>query len=391
MDAVRGLALLGMFSVHVYGAFAADGSPTPAWVFAGGRSAAVFAVTAGVGLAFTTGGRRPVTDRGAYAAVTARALLIGFTGLLLGHAANAADLDVDVILAFYALLFLLALPLLRLRPRTLAGLALLFAVAGPVVLHALHGVLPAPPFDGDPTLADLVTHPVGVLSDLLVHGDYPVLAWLAYLCAGLAVGRLDLTSKRVARRLLAGGVAVAAGAWLVATLLLREFGGLWHLWRAEFSDTPWREARNEVLWDTPDGSTWWSLLSRAPHSTSPFDLLQTLGSAAALLGAALLLTRFAPARRALVPLSAAGSMPLTLYVAHVLVLATGTLDDSPDLLYGALVTGALLFAVCWRRMVGRGPLEIPVAAGAKHARRVAECPRGATTGGSPQPGKPQNS
>ncbi|MFC8514523.1 heparan-alpha-glucosaminide N-acetyltransferase domain-containing protein [Streptomyces sp. NPDC057257] len=391
MDAVRGLALLGMFSVHVYGAFAADGSPTPAWVLAGGRSAAVFAVTAGLGLAFTTGGRRPVTDRGAYAAVTARALLIGLMGLLLGYASNAADLDVDVILAFYALLFLLALPLLRLRPATLTGLALLFAVAGPVALHLLHGALPEPPFDGDPTLTDLFTHPLGVLSDLLVHGDYPVLAWMAYLCAGLAVGRLDLTSKRVARRLLTGGLAVAAGAWLVATLLLREFGGLWHLWRAEFSDTPWREARGEVLWDTPDGSTWWSLLSRAPHSTSPFDMLQTLGSAAALLGAVLLLTRLTPARRALAPLAAAGSMPLTLYCAHVLVLATGALGTWPDLLYGVLVAGSLLFAVCWRRMVNRGPLEIPVAAGAKFARRAAECPRGATTGRSPQPDKPHKS
>ncbi|WP_405868086.1 hypothetical protein [Streptomyces sp. NBC_00005] len=62
MDTARGLALIGMFSVHVYGAFAADGSPTPAWMFAGGRSASTFALMAGMGLAFTTGrgrGRGP--------------------------------------------------------------------------------------------------------------------------------------------------------------------------------------------------------------------------------------------------------------------------------------------------------------------------------------------
>ncbi|MGW2521710.1 heparan-alpha-glucosaminide N-acetyltransferase domain-containing protein [Streptomyces sp. NPDC001617] len=397
VDTARGLALLGMFSAHVYGAFTDAGSPTPAWMLAGGRSAATFALMAGVGLAFTTGGRRPVVGRGAYAAVAVQALLIGLAGLLLGYASRAADLDVDVILAFYALLFLIALPLLRLRPRTLILLSLALAAAAPLALHVLRGVLPEPAFDGDPVLTDVFTNPLGLLSDLLMHGDYPVLAWTAYLCAGLAVGRLDLTSKTVAKRLLAGGLALAACAWLTATALLQWFGGLWHLWRAEFPHTPWRDARGEVLWDTPDGSTWWSLLSRAPHSTSPFDMLQTLGSAAALLGAALLLTRFTSARRALAPVAAAGSMPLTLYCAHVLVLATGVLDDSPDLLYGLLVAGALLFAVGWRRFLGRGPLEALVATGAKRARRAAECPapaaecpRPATAPPASEPRKPQN-
>jgi hypothetical protein len=380
-----------MFSVHVYGAFADDGSPTPAWMFAGGRSAAAFALMAGVGPAFTTGGLRPVVGCGAYAAVAARALLIGLAGLLLGHASRSADLDVDVILAFYALLFLFALPLLRLRPRTLIGLSPALAVAGPIVVHVVRGALPAPAFDGDPVPTDAFTDPLGLLSDLLVHGNYPVLAWTAYVCAGLAVGRLDLTSKRVATRLPAGGLALAAGAWLAATLLLQWFGGLWHLWRAEFPGTPWRAARSEVLWDFPDGSTWLSLISRAPHSTSPFDMFQTLGSAAALLGAALLPARFTPARRALAPAAAAGSKPLTFYCAHVLLLATGVLSDSPDLLFALLVTGSLLFAVGRRRAVGRGPLETVVAAGARRARRAAECPRPATAPSAPEPSRTQKS
>ena len=148
-------------------------------------------------------------------------MLIGLVGLLLGYASRAADLDVDVILAFYALLFLTALPLLRLRPRTLLCLSLALAVAAPVALHLLRGVLPEPGFDGDPVLTDVFTDPLGLLSDLLVHGDYPVPAWTAYLCAGLAVGRMDLTSKAVAKRLLTGGAALAAAAWLTATVLLR--------------------------------------------------------------------------------------------------------------------------------------------------------------------------
>ena len=42
---------------------------------------------------------------------------------------------------------------------------------------------------------------------------------------------------------------------------------------------------------------------------------------------------------------------------HVLSLATGALSDAPDVRYGVLVAGALLFAVGWRHVFGRGPLE----------------------------------
>lgn len=374
VDVARGLALLGMFSVHVFGAFDEAGSPTPAWMFAGGRSSATFAVTAGIGLAFTTGGRRPVTGRPAAAAVAARAGVIALIGLLLGHASRAADLDVDVILAFYALLFLIAIPLLGLDPRTLAALSLTLALGAPFAVHALRGVLPEPAFDGDPVLQDLVTDPLGLVSDLLVHGDYPVLAWTAYLCFGLALGRLDLTSRKIAPRLLAGGLALVAAVWAVSSLVLFRFDGLRQLWHAEFPGA----SRAEALWDSPDGVTWWALLSRAPHTTTPFDMLLTLGSAAAILGGALLLTRSALFTRALTPLAAAGTMPLTLYVAHVLLLATGALSGSPELLYAVMTTGALLFALSWRH-VGRGPLETVVADAARRCREAVTPPR------SPEP------
>ncbi|WP_449353368.1 heparan-alpha-glucosaminide N-acetyltransferase domain-containing protein [Streptomyces shaanxiensis] len=370
VDVARGLALLGMFSVHVFGAFDEAGSATPAWMFAGGRSSATFAVTAGVGLAFTTGGHRPAPGRPAAAAVATRAGVIALIGLLLGYASRAADLDVDVILAFYALLFLIAIPLLGLGPLALAGLSLTLAVGAPFAVHALRGVLPEPAFDGDPTLQDVVADPLGLVSDLLVHGDYPVLAWTAYLCTGLALGRLDLTSRKIAPRLLAGGLALVAGVWAVSSLVLFRYDGLRHLWDAEFPGA----SRAEALWDSPDGVTWWALVSRAPHSTTPFDLLLTLGSAAAILGGALLLTRSTLLTRALTPLAAAGSMPLTLYVAHVLLLATGALSGSPELLYAVMTTGALLFALSWRH-VGRGPLETVVAGAARRCREAVTPPR----------------
>lgn len=60
IDAARGLALTGLISIHILPAFDPDTfAPTVQWnVFAGG-SAAPFALLAGIGLAFSTGGRPP--------------------------------------------------------------------------------------------------------------------------------------------------------------------------------------------------------------------------------------------------------------------------------------------------------------------------------------------
>jgi uncharacterized membrane protein YeiB len=62
---------------------------------------------------------------------------------------------------------------------------------------------------------------------------------------------------------------------------------------------------------------------------------------------------------------AAGAMPLTIYTLQLIViavfLATPFAETPPEMaswpLLAALVVGSLLFAVLWRRLVGRGPME----------------------------------
>ena len=128
----------------------------------------------------------------------------------------------------------------------------------------------------------------------------------------------------------------------------------------------------------PDGvtptTTWWWLATIAPHSGTPLDLVQTIGSACAVLGAALLLagiTRPAVARVlgfVLRPVAAAGSMTLTLYVLSILFMNSG-LDDF-DALEGYLwqIGAALVIGAAWRRAVGRGPLEAATSMLAQAAR-----------------------
>ena len=374
VDVARGVALLGMIAVHVFDTFDKHGEPTLVTEIAAGRASTLFAFVAGISLAFLSGGRRGVEGRSRVAAsvgIAVRALLIGAVGLLLGGLLGHST-DVEIILPYYGLLFLVAIPLLGLRPRILVMVSAGLVVVAPVVvLTALDGSAPASTGpNGNPTFATLFEDPAGLFGALLVTGYYPVLAYLAYLCAGLAIGRLDLSSRRLAIWLFGGGIAMAVLARLVSALALFRLGGL-HQLLANLDDSDSVSvARNELLWDSNPSSSIWYLAVPSPHSTTPIDLIHTLGSAMAVLGAALLLCRVAAIARLLRPLAAAGAMTLTLYTAHLLVLATGVLDGAPEVLYPLLVVGALIFAAYWQRRLGQGPLERLVGEVAGRARRA---------------------
>jgi uncharacterized membrane protein len=368
VDLARGVALLGMIATHVFDAVSDDGAPTVTTIVAAGRSAATFALIAGVSLALISGGRRPLEGRDLTAirtGIAVRAVLIAAIGFAIGF----SD-DVDIILPYYAVLFLLAIPLLGLRPRVLAAVAAASVIIAPPLITATFFTdLPRP--DDNPTFASLFADPGGVLVNVFLTGYYPVLAYLAYICAGLAIGRMDLSSVQVARRLLVGGIGLVAAAWAVSLPLLYGLGGIQQLSAAgSFHGNP---ASSYLLWDGDDMNpitSWWWLAVPASHSNSWIDLVNTLGSAIAVLGAALLLVRNPLVARLLRPITVAGTMALTLYTAHVLVLATGVLDDEPVLLYLLLIVGGCLFAMLWRRFVGQGPLERLVAEASGRARRA---------------------
>ena len=203
MDAARGAALLGVIAVHTLYEANSDGTPTWSYAIFGGRSAAVFAVLAGVGIAFITGRQRTSlsTARATMAGLVVRALVIGAIGLSLGYAdASLAT----VILPYLAVMFLLAIPLVFLPTWMLATIGVIVAVGVPALTHTLLPRLPLPSMQ-NPTVVHLFTDPAGLLTELSLTGEYPALPWMAYLCAGLAIGRLDLSSRKVAIALAATG------------------------------------------------------------------------------------------------------------------------------------------------------------------------------------------
>ena len=137
-----------------------------------GRSAAVFAVLAGVGIAFLTGRRRVALGRPAgeaAASLVARALVIGAIGLALGY----TDPEIaTVILPYYAVLFLIAVPLVLLPTPVLAVLGPAVAVGMPFLSHDLRMSLPVHDA-GNHSFVDLVTDPLGMLTELTADRGVP--------------------------------------------------------------------------------------------------------------------------------------------------------------------------------------------------------------------------
>ncbi|MBD7996331.1 DUF1624 domain-containing protein [Arthrobacter sp. Sa2CUA1] len=366
IDAARGIALIGMMAIHVLPEVSDDYGPTWSWSLFAGKSAALFALLAGVTLALSAGGVRPKRglDLAAVRRGTAvRAVIVGAIGLTVAY----IDMPAFIILAYYGVMFLLAVPLLGLSARTLFAAAAGFAILGPTLMALLRGYLPAPGFD--PTFTALFTDPWQTVTQLLLTGTYPAIPWMAYICAGLAIGRLRLGEWKTQTAILVAGAGTALAAALVSALLLGPLGGLEQIVAAT-PDMDTEAVRDVLIWG-PSGylptTTFWWFAILAPHSTTPLDLLYTIGVAAAVLGAMLLLSRVA--ERYLLPLAAAGSMTLTLYTGHLLILGSGFYEDQPEVSLVLQVAAVIAFALIWRRFHSQGPLEELVGKAAGAARR----------------------
>jgi uncharacterized membrane protein len=366
VDVARGLALLGMIAVHIFDTLHGDDTPSKTQQVMAGHALATFVLLAGVSLTFITKRSRTGSVLPDAAALATRALIITLIGLALN---SALDPDIEVILPYYGLMFLLAIPLLRRSSPVLIGISIGLVLLAPlVVLASFNTNLP----NDEPTLATLI-HPVELFSPLLVTGSYPIVAYMAFICVGMVIGRLDLSNRRVAVRLTVGGAVLAAGSWLLSTLILFQFGGLQHLRAAAPVKVSPQNAQNIILWDPNTVASWWWLVERAPYATTPFRMVHDLGIALAWLGLSLLITRSRLARRALGPLAAAGAMTLTLYTAHVIVLeASSFLEDHPIQLFLVLVYLALSFAALWRQDGRQGPLEAHVTWASTRSRHMVE-------------------
>lgn len=386
VDLARALAVFGMYVVH-FGPSATSTSGVGAWVrhLTEGRSSALFATLAGFSLMLIAGRLEPktgVAGRQAKARIAIRALIL----LVLGTVMIAFYGDV-VILASYGLFFLLAMPLLRLSARTLALIAAGVAVVGPLLAFGLKSLI-TEPARAALKAYDPLAHLGGAgLLDLLLTGFYPAIPWMAFIIAGMALGRLDVTSGDVRKRLAVFGPALALFAYGTSWLLSQLVDGIREAAESQSTRSPGGSGIGKGPKDLgpvgdlgsaghmmpPDtaGSAW-SLLTSGPHSGMPFDVIGCIGVAITVIVLAMTaIDRLPLLRRLAAPIIAVGTMSLTAYVGHFL-LSSQMSGPSGDSVTGAtagsesqtswtpvlvFILGATVFAFVWSRFFTRGPLE----------------------------------
>lgn len=422
LDVARALAILGMIGAHVGNIPPfAPGDPLSYLSVVHGHSSLLFAVLAGVSIALMAGRTRlpgPSELPGLRLALLGRGAAIFVIGLLL----EMLGTGVAVILAFYGIMYVAAMPVLRLRPSRLILLAVPIALVGPLVVAVAEVLSLGGAGDG---------------AYLVLVGVYRFTAWAPLMLVGMALGRLPLERRRVAAAIAGVGAALAVVGTVVGLLaaltfsLLPSYPGSSSSWDSSVSSggtysSSWVEENDEMVpaeqvditgmvcyppypgdpsvyceppgyaekwmeeessWEQAGDSAGWetypeqlvmmdpgwmitaSLVSTEPHSGSTVEIIRSAGLAMLVIGVLLLVAR--PLRWLLLPLSALGAMPLTAYSAHVLALFAllgpgGWMASN----WAWLLMSAVLIALClaWSAFGGRGPLERLTAWSARRAR-----------------------
>jgi len=329
VDLARGLAVLGMLAAHLLDIDAFSLADPDTWLdVVNGRSSILFAVLAGVSIALLTGGTRPVTGavlRTARARLAVRAAGLWALGILL----ILTGVPVYVILPAYAILFLIALPLLRLRPAPLFATAAGILLVMPFVQALLDGL---PVWDGE----------AGASFALLIGWAYPFPLWAGFLVLGLAVGRVDFSDPRISALMVAAGGGISMIAYGVGGLMAPRMPS---------------GAPDDYLGQ---------VTSVLPHSGGAPEVVGGAGFALAVLGLCVLVCR-TPAAVVLFPLRATGSMPLTAYTLQILVwagwalLAMGATGDLSGFRalhpFWPIAVSVVIACTLWAMLLGRGPLE----------------------------------
>ncbi|MFP4635441.1 MAG: DUF418 domain-containing protein, partial [Nitriliruptoraceae bacterium] len=329
IDLARSLAIFGMFAVHV-GPTDAQGWLGRIYAAPHGRASLLFVLVAGAGVSLLAASPRTSTPR-TLGSLLWRTVLL----LPLGLALQELDHGAAVILQDYAVLFVVAAVAVFLPDRWLLALAGVALPLGSVGF--LWGHLSEPGvFDRG---AVALSQPVGdIVHGLVLSGPYPLITWLAPFLFGMWLGRRDLRSSVVRRRMLVGGTFVAIAAMSTSRLL------------------------RDLLDANGEPAGWEHLAVDTAHSQMPLWLIGSTAAAVVVLSLSLRLADAAPGLAR--PLVHTGQLSLTVYVGHLLALhaAPGLLTSgvvtSAAAILGLFVLVSVVFAHLWRRSFARGPLEL---------------------------------
>lgn len=371
IDAGKGFALLAMVAIHALPKLdPATGEATWIWSLFGGTAAALFCVLAGTGLALNTGANHRYRGRQferSLVNIVFRALLLFGIGLAVNSVVDLGEAD---ILVYFAAMYLLALPLYALRGRQLLVLVMLFVIVTPIIRYAFDQQIQGEGYHVNPSFGDLFQDPLGVLSTIFLTGTFPALTWITFICLGLAIGRLTLLRPGTPLLFATAGLIIAGGANLISWLLVRTPEG-YNAVRSSMDGASEQQV-DRFLEVGPQGglptSTPGWLLSSAPLAQTTWSIAIGAGFSLTAIGLFIVLARKLP--QLLRPIIDVGSMPVTIYVGHLLLFTLANGIVSGWALFTMEAVLLIAFAVLWRKQFNQGPLEYCITHIAEFAARL---------------------
>ena len=340
LDMARGLAILGMFTAHMW--FSVQGPVSSVMAWSHGRSAPLFALLAGVSMGIMQQrlSRRfagsPALSRRFYGEkILVRATFL----ILLATLLSLINTRILLILDNYGVWMVCALFLAGLSVPMQLGVIGLLLVAGIPLWHYLN-LLFLPP-------------EIGVVLGL---NDYQMPTFLIYVLTGLILWRLGWAGVTIrARRLQKYGAVIGLG---TAGVIFGVGTAVDSLRLGRFSQVLFGNDTLSIANPTPAQFWYQTLIYIAPHTDS---VAETVANTAWCVGlTSLLLLAGSTFNRFFSPLAALGSMALTIYTLHVIWHAiTFRLFGYPGLIPSLIIMIAvfLLVASLWRLRFGKGPLE----------------------------------
>ncbi|EEL61524.1 DUF418 domain-containing protein (plasmid) [Bacillus cereus] len=293
LDAVRGLAVIGMFIQHFalndMNASIVSGNTTLLFILCGGISYSIMA--------------RRTKEKGLETSrfrsrMLARAVFIDIIGYLL----IMLNTHVGVILPAYAALFVLALVLVHRSTRVLIITASALIVVSPPLMIL-----------GESLLSNSF-----LLRDI-GGGSMSGIALAPAFVVGMVIGRIDLTKQRPAFLLMCNGLIILIICKLLAIFVLPDLSQSFEGWLISVQGSVSNQPDPNLIWPSnAQPPMWHTLLWTNAHSASTFQTLTGLGAAFLVLGLVCLVPRKFSV--ALMPFEKVGRVALTMYAAQFVVL-----------------------------------------------------------------------
>jgi uncharacterized protein len=338
LDLARGCAVIGMIYMHLVPAEGATTSTAAVWTglarLLDGKSAALFCILAGMSWSLQAQHASRSPRFKGY--IARRSLSLAVAGLLLHLRIWPTEILIPL-----ALMMPISLAICPLRsnrgPQAIALTIMLLVVAAPLLTARFGGYAA---LDWNEEGGHVADHALGwvTLRYLLFDGNYPLIPWLCFPLVGMLLV-LQGKSRESAKRMFIGacGVAVCSN-WMA-------------VWAAAHAEALGRLAPHLA-------STW------VPTSI-PF-LLETGGSAIAVIMGLLWWQSTRPMPRALLPLASLGRASLTHYLLHICVVIVALRRIFPEeewpvttglLAFVIYVACAIPLSALWFRRFPRGPFE----------------------------------